>query len=201
MTITYIRSNTFSSVGQTGGDTEASDYLLTATLTAGTSATNSWTISGSATERNKVVTEGISSPNLVTWGGGTYTWFYRVTTANTSHNIIEVILRRLNSAMSTVKASKSSGAISINCTSGVKTGTISWNDGTQNPGSPLASDLFEIVIRVQNVATMSGAHSFGVLTTGSNDETITPIDAGAGPAPVTCTVTSSTITNKIITQI
>ena len=150
MTITYIRGNNFSSVGQTGGDSENADYILKFITTATTSATNSWTISGSATESNKTLTEGLTSPNLLTWGGGTYTWRYRVTTANTSHNIIEVKLRRLNSGMNTLRASKSSGVLSINCTTGVKSGTIDWSDGTQNPAGSAQSDLFELVIRVQN---------------------------------------------------
>ena len=92
--------------------------------------------------------------------------------------------------MNTLRASKSSGVLSINCTTGVKSGTIDWSDGTQNPAGSAQSDLFELVIRVQNTASMSGAHTFGVNTTTDNDETTTPIDV-TGPRNLTTSLSDS----------
>ena len=110
------------------------------------------------------------------WTGGTYTWRYRVVTANSTITITQVRLIRYASDGTTIRASKSSGAISISCsTTGVKSSTIVWNDGTQNPVGRQSTDLF--AIEFTTASSGHGTQNIGVGTnlSSTNDEIDTPL--------------------------
>jgi len=164
----------------TGGDTETTVFVKIINETTAGSMEVLFEIGKGATERLKWITES-GQPNKLDWENGTYTWEFRVITANANLTIVEVILRRLSSDGATVKANKSSGAISVGLdTTGVKTGTIAWDDGTQNPADRDATDRLEIVFRIQNAAAHK-VSSGGVGTNTTDDELVTPLEPVVPP--------------------
>lgn len=176
MPITYIERDTASGLTNTGGDTEVTEFVKIMNETLAASVNISYSIAKAATERLKWITE-LNKPNQLDWANGTYTWEFEVLTANSNLSIVEVILRRLSSDGVTVRASKSSGAISVGLgTTGVKSGTITWDNGTQNPAGRQASDRLEIVFRVNNANAHSAA-SGGVGMNTVNNELATPLGA------------------------
>src|SRR5215207_373532 len=158
--VTYNQRIMGTGYTQTGGDSETLEFcklLIESGITPGGDTNQGISIALSATERLKFVTASWH-PNTLNWTNGTYTWRLRVQTVMaTTCNLIEVILRRVSNDCQTVKASKSSGVISVSLNSlGVKSGTISWSDDTQNPSATKSTDdRFEIVFRVQNTSSMS----------------------------------------------
>src|SRR5688572_26933059 len=143
------------------------------TLATGTGATLTYGRSNAGTVLRIWGTDGLG---ITDWDGGTYTWRYRVTTANTNYNITLVRLIRYGSNGTTEKAVKSSGAISVSCgTTGVKSNTIVWNDGTQNPAGRASDDRFAIEFTLTTSAC--GTQNIGVGTNlgSTNDEISTPL--------------------------
>src|SRR5215208_2983936 len=132
--VSYVKRRAEQGYIQTGGDSgELLELLCCLNTGTSTSAAYSFSIALSTVEKIKFLTDA-QRPNTLDWTGGTYTWRYRVTVANTTSQIVEVILRRLSQDGQTVRQSKTSGALTTSLgTTGVKSGTISWNDGTQNP--------------------------------------------------------------------
>ena len=155
MSGTYIVRDFASGLTNTGDDTETTEFVKVMNKTSAPPISVSFSIAAGATERLKWITEIIESSGL-DWEGGTYTWEFEVKKANGNLSVVEVILRRLSKDGAKVKASKSSGAISVNLgRTGIKMGTITWNDGTQNPVSRAVDDRLEIVFRVKNASNVS----------------------------------------------
>ncbi len=196
---TYIERDTASGLTNTGGDTETTKFVKIIDLLTAASVSIAYTVAKSATERLKWITAS-GEPNQLTWAGGTYTWKFEVLTANANLSIIEVILRRLSSDGVTVRASKSSGAIAVGLgTTGVKTGTILWSDGTQNPAGSLQADRLEVVFRVQNADTMA-ADSGAVGTNTVNNQLQTPL-AALFTRAISETITVSGSLSRIATKL
>lgn len=191
MVLTYTkRSTTTNSVATGDNGTDTVDTVAIQWDASGTSTAQSRTITNGTVMRRKFQTNP-SVPNLVTWGDGTITWRYRITTANTDHYIVEVIIRRISSDGTVVRASVSSGTINIQLTTGVKSGTITHSN-TLNPAGSVAGDRIEINYRISNTGTMATAHSAGTGLTTGNDENDYPFDA-TGVRTVTVNL-SETIT-------
>jgi len=187
MPITYIKRDTASDLTSTPAlNTLVDEFYKAMNETTATSVEVSFEIAKGAIECLKWITDP-GMPNKLDWEGGTYTWEFRVITANVDLVIIEVILRRLSSDGSTVKTSKSSGPISVSLgTTGIKTGSIIWDDGTQNPVGREQTDRLEIVFKIENLAAHATSAA-GVGTNTTDDELITPLIA----PPVSKTVTDT----------
>ncbi len=138
-------------------------------MSEGTAATVDLTISiaGSSSEKLLFISPS-SIPNLLEWENQIWTWKLEVILANTNLEIDEVIIRRISSDGNTIRASKSSGTgLAIQLTAGVKTGTISWNDGTQNPAGKQASDRIVCIFVIKN--NNASVQTADIRTKGTND--------------------------------
>jgi hypothetical protein len=138
-------------------------------MSEGTAATVDLTISIAGSSSEKLVFISSSSiPNLSEWENQTWTWKLEVVVANTSLEIDEVIIRRISSDGNTIRASKSSGTgLAVQLTAGVKTGTITWNDGTQNPAGKQASDRIVCTFVIKN--NNASIQTADIRTKGTND--------------------------------
>jgi len=181
---TYIERDLASELVNTGGDTDTK-FVKLMNKTSANSVPISFSIAKNATERLKWITEG-TELNGLDWEDGIYTWEFEVKTPNSNLSIVEVILRRLSSDGTKVKASRSSGSIPVNLgTTGLKIGPIAWNDGTQNPAGRAADDRLEIVFRVKNSNVISAENcEIGANTTNNELFFATPISVMSGTSPV-----------------
>jgi hypothetical protein len=116
-------------------------------------------------------------PSLTEWNGGVWTWRLRVVTANADIQIDEVQIQRRSSDGLTLRASKSSGTgLGISCgTTGVKSGTITWDDGTQNPVGRAQNDRIRVQFTLKNTNLLL-LQTVGVGTNTNPDDRIdTPL--------------------------
>lgn len=170
---TYTQRDTNSGLANTGGDTEVNEFIKIITAATETAVNVTISIDAVTTERCKWITE-TNKPQTLNWDGGTYTWRWNVVTPNVQLQIIEVILRRLSADGNTVRASVTSGNLLLQTLDQDRTGTITWNDGTQNPTSRQVGDRLEIVFRIQNLNAVASSGS--VECNVSPDDTLsTPI--------------------------
>lgn len=154
---------------------------------AGNSPQTTWTYSAT------------TEPNLTTWPNGTYTWYLVVTTANSSLNLTGVTLRRTSSTW-TDKATKSASMTTLMSPTGTYSGTITWNDGTQNPGGSAQNDRFVVTFTFTRVAGAMSTQTATFSAGGSTHSRIdTPLDAA--PSPIDMTPNLQTIRNKFINKI
>jgi len=175
MSITYYKRDTDSGISTPALDTLVDEFVKIMNEATATSVEVTIAIAKAATECLKWITE-TDKPGKLDWEGGNYTWELRVITANADLSITEVILRRISSDGSVVRASKSSGAIDVSLgTTGVKTGNIVWDDGTQNPADRETSDRLEIVFKITNAAAHT-EESAGIGTNTTDDELVTPLE-------------------------
>ena len=94
--------------------------------------------------------------NKLDWEIGTYSWEFEVQKPSSNVRIVEVILRRSSIDGTMIKASKSSGPIFVSlATTGIKRGTVLWNDSTQNPANRAADDRLEIVFSINDTSTIN----------------------------------------------
>lgn len=148
--------------------------------TTATTATISADPSNSPVSRHFIT----ASLGILDWNNGTYTWYLDVSTANSGVDLTAVNLYRYPTDGYTIKASKTN-SVSVNLgTTGVKSGTITWNDGTQNPSATKAStdDL-----GVEFIFTRaSGFHGTQVVVFDVNGSADSRVDT-----PLTTTVTAT----------
>jgi hypothetical protein len=173
----YIKRDTASGLTNTGGDTgEATEFVKLMNKGSATSVNVTMSVATNSTEKAKWITP-TGIPGNLDWANGTYTWRWNCTAIQATGSILEVILRRLSSDGATVRASKSSGALTAVtfATTGVKSGTIDWNDDTQNPLVRTIDDRLEVVFRINNSNVLAAA----TMTVGTNvvadDAITTPI--------------------------
>lgn len=169
--------------------------------TAGTSATS--TVSASNSIGSVIWLTEQNQPNILTWQGGDYIWRIRITTANSSMTIQDISFFRYDSTGSSIKVTKTV-TVNMSCgTTGVKSGTISWNDGTQNPAGAAATDRLYFRARFAS-SSMTQSCGYGMNLTNNNDEIDTPLDDGTGggtPVTIVMTVTSKDLQNKFIVKV
>lgn len=145
-----------------------------------------------------------NSPNKEDWENGNWVWRFRIiTSAPNNTNLIEVVLERISADGTTVKASKSSGAISFSLTTNNVThsDTIAWNDGTQNPVGRAADDRFRIKFIVENTGNPTRSIGIGTNLDSGNDEISTPLIVPPEAEPVsTTTIHKYDITSLVTKQ-
>src|SRR3989442_3098808 len=160
-------------------------------IVAGGAKTLQSTIAINSTNKEIFITIA-SLPGTLVWNGGSYAVNVNVNLAATRGSFIsEVILARISSNGTITRATKSSGAISISLSSiGVKTQTVVWNDGTQNPAGSQSTDRLVVIWRATNpsvtntdtykyeveVSTNSDTVVETVIASGALSETLTLID-------------------------
>src|SRR2546422_478844 len=134
-----------------------------------------------------------SLPNSLVWNGGSYAVNVNVNQAATRGSFIsEVILARISANGTITRATKSSGAISISLSSlGVKTQTVVWNDGTQNPAGSLQTDRLVVIWRTTNPSgTNSDVYKYEVEVS-TNSDTVVETVVASGSLSETLTLSDS----------
>jgi hypothetical protein len=135
----YTKRDTLDAPHRVLNQQTASTATVSIAVPANSTATENWRTA-------------LDIPGLLDWNGGVWTWRLRVVTANADIQIDEVQIQRRSSDGLTLRASKSSGpGLGISCgTTGVKSGTITWDDGTQNPAGRAQNDRIRIQFTVKN---------------------------------------------------
>lgn len=192
MVKTYYDKNTATHASTSG----TYNYDLDATTAA---ASGTFFIEGAASPAETWIYSATTEPGLATWPGGTYTWYLKITTANSSLNLTTVTLRRQTSALAD-RATKAATMTTLLSPTGTISGTITWNDGTQNPSGSASNDRFTITFqgtRASGAMNTQTAFLAGGLSTDSRVDT--PLEAGATPIDMTPNLV--TVVNKVITKV
>jgi hypothetical protein len=176
---TLVKRNIASGLANTGGDGTTPLFVDFMDTVTAASAEQSYTVPGLTTSDLKFVSRA-NVPGNTDWDNGTYTWNFRNGAATSLVcSLITAKIRRLSSDGQTLRAGKTvdlTTSLFVLNTAGLQlTGTVVWNDGTQNPAGRASADIIEVVFQVKNTGATGVTLGLACNTKPNTDEIVTPI--------------------------